>query len=143
MKKAILKNTYIVFSCVYTGLTLFSSVVNLMLGRTEDSYLHLIDRAVIILIPILFYFLVNQLKTKPYLKILIHYVSTVLLVMLATFVIGLITNDLAPTAYRDQFLNYSIAYIIIVGVIVSSKKTKNLKPQPRPFRRGIFVMSTN
>lgn len=124
MKREILKNTYVVFACIYTGLTIFSSIINLILGRVNDSYIHLIDRAIIILIPILFYFIVKQIKTNIYLKILLHYISTILLVMLATFIIGIITNDLAPTAYRDQFLNYSIAYIIIVGIMIFGKKIK-------------------
>ena len=124
MKREILKNTYVVFACIYTGLTIFSSIINLILGRVNDSYIHLIDRAIIILIPILFYFIVKQIKTNIYLKILLHYISTILLVMLSTFIIGIITNDLAPTAYRDQFLNYSIAYIIIVGIMIFGKKIK-------------------
>lgn len=128
--KEIVKKTVLVFCCFYTLLTIVSSVINLLIGRKSDTFVHLLDRAAVILIPILFYFIVKKLRCGIRMKFLIHYISTMLLTMLETFVFGLITKELASSAYRDQFLNYTLGYLIamiLFGIREYLKEKRNGK----------------
>ncbi|GAA0715601.1 hypothetical protein GCM10008904_32610 [Paraclostridium ghonii] len=68
------------------------------------------------------FFFIKELKYNNYIKLVIHYAVTVLITILETYNI---TQDLGPTAYRDQFLNYTGIYFIIAVCFLVRVKLKN------------------
>ncbi|GAA0715606.1 hypothetical protein GCM10008904_32620 [Paraclostridium ghonii] len=50
--KKIFKDIFIAFSCIYTLITIASSILQLILGKTSDTNFHLIDRGIVMCIPI-------------------------------------------------------------------------------------------
>lgn len=96
----IFKDTFIAFSCIYTLITIVSSILQLILGKTSDTNFNLIHRGIVMCIPITSFFFIKELKYNDYIKLAIHYAVIVLITMLETYIVGVITQDLAPTAYR-------------------------------------------
>ena len=117
---------------IYTVATLLNSVIYLAKGVYEDpsGNWHEIDRAVIVLVAVIAYALIRYIKVKSFLlKVVIVYVPTMLLVFLYVFLRGL-TVELAKTAYRDIFINYTAGFIfvtIVVFVINLIRKKTNAK----------------
>lgn len=66
--KKIFKDTFIVFSCIYTLITIVSSILQLILGKTSDTNFHLIDRAIVMCIPITAFFFIKELKYNDYIN---------------------------------------------------------------------------
>ncbi|MBR3635751.1 MAG: hypothetical protein IKN47_06095, partial [Lachnospiraceae bacterium] len=90
---------------IYTAATLINSVIYLAQGVYEDpsGNWHEIDRAVIVLVAVIAYALIRYIKVNNFfLKVVIVYVPTMLLVFLYVFLRGL-TVELAKSAYRDIF----------------------------------------
>ena len=116
---------------IYTAATLLNSVIYLAQGVYEDpsGNWHEIDRAVIVLVAVIAYALIRYIKVKNiFQKVLIVYVPTMLLVFLYVFLRGL-TVELASTAYRDIFINYTAGFIFVTIVVlivnVIRKKSHN------------------
>ena len=116
---------------IYTAATLLNSVIYLAQGVYEDpsGNWHEIDRAVIVLVAVIAYALIRYIKVKNFFqKVLIVYVPTMLLVFLYVFLRGL-TVELASTAYRDIFINYTAGFIFVTIVVlivnVIRKKSHN------------------
>lgn len=116
---------------IYTAATLLNSVIYLAQGVYEDpsGNWHEIDRAVIVLVVVIAYALIRYIKVKNiFQKVLIVYVPTMLLVFLYVFLRGL-TVELASTAYRDIFINYTAGFIFVTIVVlivnVIRKKSHN------------------
>ena len=117
---------------IYTAATLINSVIYLSKGVFEDpsGNWHEIDRAVIVLVAVIAYALIRYIKVNNFfLKVLIVYVPTMLLVFLYVFLRGL-TVELASTAYRDIFINYTAGFLfvtIIVLIVNVIRKKKSVK----------------
>ena len=104
---------------IYTAATLINSIIYLSKGVFEDpsGNWHEIDRAVIVFIVVLAYALIRYVKIKSFLlKVLVVYVPTMLLVFLYVFLRGL-TVELAKTAYRDIFINYTAGFVFVTIVV--------------------------
>lgn len=117
---------------IYTAATLLNSAIYLSKGVFEDpsGNWHEIDRAVIVLVAVIAYALIRYIKVNNFfLKVLIVYVPTMLLVFLYVFLRGL-TVELASTAYRDIFINYTAGFVfvtIIVFIVNVVRKKKTVK----------------
>ena len=117
---------------IYTVATLINSVIYLARGVFEDpsGNWHEIDRAVIVLVAVIAYALIRYVKVRSFvLKLAIVYVPTMLLVFLYVFLRGL-TVELAKSAYRDIFINYTVGFAfvsIVVLVINGIRKNKKKK----------------
>ena len=111
--------------------TISNSVLYLLNGYYEDpnGNWHELDRAIIVFIITLAYILVKTLKLRNYwLKALVVYVPTLLLVFVYIWVTG-IREPLAANAYRDIFINYTIGYTAasVVGWFKTFIKRKNIE----------------
>jgi hypothetical protein len=129
---------------IYTAATLLNSVIYLSKGVYEDpsGNWHEIDRAVIVLVAVIAYALIRYIKVNNFfLKDIIVYVPTMLLVFLYVFLRGL-TVELASTAYRDIFINYTAGFlfvtiiVLIVNVVRKKKSAKATETISREFLRG-------
>ena len=108
---------------IYFAATITNSVIYLSKGVFEDpsGNWHELDRAVVVLIVVLAYALIRYLKVNNFFfKALAVYVPTLLLVFLYVFLRG-ITVELASTAYRDIFINYTAGFIFLTIVILVGK----------------------
>ncbi len=114
-----LKGTLLLYCGLYTLATITNSIIYLAQGVFEDpsGNWHEIDRAVIVLVAVLAYALIRFIKVKSFwLKVIIVYIPTMLLVFLYVFLRGL-TVELASSAYRDIFINYTAGFIFVVIVV--------------------------
>ena len=105
---------------IYTAATLLNSAIYLAQGVYEDpsGNWHEIDRAVIVLVAVLAYALIRYIKIRNFfVKVAIVYVPTMLLVFLYVFLRGL-TCELASTAYRDIFINYTAGFVFVTLVVL-------------------------
>lgn len=114
-----LKVPVFLFCALYTLATIINSVVYLAKGVFEDpsGNWHELDRAVLVLIAVIAFALIRYLKIKNFwLKVLAVYVPTMLLVFLYVFLRGL-TVELASSAYRDVFINYTAGFVFVTIVV--------------------------
>ena len=126
-----LRSALFLYFEIYTAATLINSIIYLAQGVYEDpsGNWHEIDRAVLVLIVVLAYAMIRYIKVNNFLlKVIIVYVPTMLLVDLYVFLRGL-TVELAKTAYRDVFINYTIGFVFVSLVVfivtfLSRKKNK-------------------
>ena len=126
-----LKQAVFLYSALYTFATISNSVLYILNGYYEDpnGNWHELDRAIIVFIITLAYILVKTLKLRNYwLKALVVYVPTLLLVFVYIWVTG-IREPLAANAYRDIFINYTIGYtaVSVVGWFKTFIKRKNIE----------------
>ena len=124
-----LKSVLLVYFGLYTIATITNSILYLAKGVFEDpsGNWHELDRAALVFVAVIAYALIRYIKVNSFLlKLLIVYVPTVLSVFLYVFLRGL-TAELAKSAYRDVFINYTLGFVtvsIIVFVITKIKKNK-------------------
>ena len=112
-----IKTILVLFSVVFTFATLVSCILNLCLGYETDTYVHIIDRAVLCLLGCMVVILVLELKLdKWYFNLFLPYIIFILLAMLYVFITGFF-EELHPNAYRDVFLNDTIAYIVVYACV--------------------------
>lgn len=113
----IVKKVLLLFCIVFTIATLFSCVINLGLGYETDTYVHIIDRAVLTLLGTVAVVLVLEFPFKnKILNFLIPYTVFILLAMVYVFISGLY-QQLHPNAYRDVFINDTLAYIAVYACV--------------------------
>ena len=123
------KSVLLLYFALYTIATITNSILYLAQGVFEDpsGNWHELDRAVIVLVAVIAYALIRFIKVKNYgVKLLTVYVPTILLVFLYVFLRGL-TVELAKSAYKDIFINYTLGFTvvaIVVFVITRSRKKK-------------------
>ena len=124
-----LRGIFFLYFEIYTAATLINSVIYLSKGVFEDpsGNWHEIDRAVIVLVAVIAYALIRYIKVSNFfLKVVIVYIPTMLLVFLYVFLRGL-TVELARTAYRDIFVNYTAGFIFVTLVILVIKFIRKKK----------------
>ena len=117
-----LKSALFLYFGLYTIATITNSILYLAKGVFEDpsGNWHELDRAVLVLIVTIAYALIRYLHIKNFaLKALAVYVPTMLLVFLYVFLRGL-TVELASTAYRDIFINYTLGFVVVTVVVTSN-----------------------
>ncbi|MDE6596686.1 MAG: hypothetical protein K2K44_11865 [Oscillospiraceae bacterium] len=124
-----LKNILLLYCGLYTLATITNSIIYLAGGTFEDpsGNWHELDRAVIVLIVVSAFALIKNLHVKNYwLKTLIVYVPTMLLAFLYVFMRGL-TVELASTAYRDIFINYTVGFAAVSLITFAVMRIRNKK----------------
>ena len=123
-----LKQSVFLYTALYTIATIMNSILYLMKDCYEDpnGNWHEIDRAIIVFIVVLAFMLIKYLKMKNYwIKSLLVYVPTMLLVFFYVWVVGF-RDTLAVSAYRDVFVNYTIGFVIVsvIGWVLRRMKYK-------------------
>lgn len=94
------------------------------MGRLADTNEHILDRGVLTLIGSLVLILMTQLEFRNKLfKFIAPYSVFISIALLYVFISGF-WSDLHPNAYRDVFLNDTIAYIVVYVVINIVNKIK-------------------
>ena len=124
-----LKNILLLYCGLYTLATITNSIIYLAGGTFEDpsGNWHELDRAVIVLIVVTAFALIKNLHVKNFwLKTLIVYVPTMLLAFLYVFMRGL-TVELASTAYRDIFINYTVGFVAVSLIAFAVMRIRNKK----------------
>jgi len=112
---------------IFTVATLVSSAWQLLSGTASDANLHILLRAALVAIGVAAAQIVWRLKLKSkILNYLAAYILSLALVFAAVFVTGLAT-ELNRNAYRDVFLNYTIAFAIIAVALHFGKKITRKK----------------
>lgn len=127
-KKAIL-NAGILYAVIYTITTIVSSILYLASGVYEDpsGNWHEIDRGIIVLIGVLAFTLIKNLKMKNGLiKMVAVYIPTMLLTFLYVYFVSF-RGPLAENAYFDIWRSFTSIFIIvaIVSTIINKVRKKN------------------
>lgn len=123
---------FCIFASVFTLITIFSSLLQLVQGTQTDTNIHILVRAVITFIPIFMYFVLDLKKkcrlAQFVLKVAIHYIFSLGAAFLTVFLLGF-QYTLSKNAYRDIFINFSGAYLIVAAafIIVLTHHTKKHK----------------
>ena len=121
----ILKMTFILFCIIFTAATIFSSSIQLAMGIPEDTNAHILDRAVLTLTGAFVITLVTQHRfQKKIYRFVIPYMIFIALAMAYVWVCGF-WQDLHPNAYRDVFINDTIAYIVVYFTIEICDRLKH------------------
>ena len=131
MRKKKWVNIVSIYSIIYTVITLLNSVLYLGNGIYEDpsGNWHELDRAIILLIGIVAFMLCTDLPIRPLIfKYIIAYVPSQLLAFVYVWFSGL-REELAKTAYRDIWINFTSLFILlcIINAIISIRKEKGIK----------------
>ena len=113
---------------VYTVITLLSSILYLGNGIYEDpsGNWHELDRAIILLIGLAAFKLCTDLPIKSLIfRYIIAYVPSQLLAFAYVWFTGL-REELAKTAYRDIWINFTCLFILlcIINTISSIRKKR-------------------
>ena len=122
-----LRSIVLLYCGLYTIATINNSIIYLAKGVFEDpsGNWHELDRAVIVLVAVIAFALIRYIKLNNFfVKLLVVYVPTMSLVFLYVFLRGL-TVELARTAYRDIFINYTAGFVfvsIVVFIITKIRK---------------------
>lgn len=124
-------NIVSIYSIIYTITTLLSSILYLGNGIYEDpsGNWHELDRAIILLIGIAAFMLCTNLPVKPLIfRYIIAYIPSQLLAFVYVWFTGL-REELAKTAYRDIWINFTSLFIIlcIINTIISIRNEKKNK----------------
>ena len=128
-----MKESVFLYTALYTVATIFNSVLYLLDGYYEDpnGNWHEIDRAIIVLIVVLAFTMIKNLKMKNYFcKAMVVYIPTLLLTFAYVWVVGF-REPLADSAYRDIFINYTIGFVIasLIGWYVARVKQKRTEKE--------------
>ena len=124
-----IKTPVFIYCVMYTLATITNSIIYLANGTFEDpsGNWHELDRAVIVSIAVVAYALIRYLKIKNFwLKVAAVYVPTMLLAFLYVFLRGL-TVELASSAYRDIFINYTAGFVFVTIIVFIITLIKNRK----------------
>lgn len=122
-----IKKAVTLYAVVYTLATILNSVIYLANGVASDpsGNWHEIDRAIIMLIGVLAFELITKLKLRPLaLRCALAYIPSQLLVFFYVWLRGL-REELAKSAYRDVFINFTLFFIIISIVYAAVMFVKN------------------
>ncbi|SFE94356.1 DUF6608 family protein [Peptostreptococcus sp. D1] len=114
----LLKNIAVLFCIIFTVAIVASCIINVLIGNTNDTYIHILDRAVLTLIGSIIIVIAIDIDFKSsILNCLIPYLIFIALAFIYVFISGFFV-ELHSNAYRDIFINDTIAYIIVyVGVM--------------------------
>lgn len=132
-------NIVSIYSVIYTVITLLNSVLYLGNGVYEDpsGNWHELDRAIILLIGMVAFILCTALPVKPLIfRYLIAYVPSQLLAFVYVWFSGL-REELAKTAYRDIWINFTSLFILlcIASTVISIYKDKRSQQQNHQFTK--------
>ena len=115
-----LKDSLLIYCGLYTIATIVSSISYLVQGVYEDpaGNWHELDRAIITLIVVMAYALIRYIHIKSFaIKLVVIYVPTMLMAFLYVWFRGL-TAELASSAYKDIFVNYTAGFLIVSVIVL-------------------------
>ncbi|MDE7052385.1 MAG: hypothetical protein K2O92_05630 [Lachnospiraceae bacterium] len=126
-----------VYSVIYTVITLLNSVLYLGNGIYEDpnGNWHELDRAIILLIGVVAFYLCTGLPVKNIAaRYIFAYIPSQLLAFVYVWFSGL-REELAKTAYRDIWINFTSLFILlcIASTVISIYKDKRSQQQNHQF----------
>ena len=104
-----------IYSIIYTGITLLSSILYLCDGIYEDpsGNWHELDRAMILLIGVAAFELCTNLPVKTLIpRYVTAYIPSLLLAFAYVWSTGL-REPLAKTAYRDIWINFTSLFVLL------------------------------
>lgn len=118
----------ILFCSIFTVVTVTSCIINLLMGNANETYIHILERAILTLIGSIIVGIAVTINFKSLiLNCFIPYLIFILLAFLYVFISGFFV-ELHPNAYRDIFINDTIAYIIVyVGILIYKNISKRKK----------------
>lgn len=123
----LLKNIGILFCSIFSVVTVTSCIINLLLGNANETYIHILDRAILTLIGSIIVGIAITINYKSsILNCFIPYLIFIVLAFLYVFVSGFFV-ELHHNAYRDIFINDTIAYIIVYGGVLIYKNSAKRK----------------
>lgn len=123
----LLKNVGILFCSIFSVVTVTSCIINLLLGNANETYIHILDRAILTLIGSIIVGIAITINYKSsILNCFIPYLIFIVLAFLYVFVSGFFV-ELHHNAYRDIFINDTIAYIIVYGGVLIYKNSAKRK----------------
>jgi hypothetical protein len=136
MSKTIWKNAAFLYMLLYTAATILNSVIYLAQGIRNDpsGNWHEIDRAIIVFIVVLAFELCRHLRLNPsWLWYIIAYIPSQLLAFGYVWLAGHRGEDLAATAYRDIWINFTAGYIVlcIISLLLKTILKKNQRQNQR------------
>lgn len=112
-----LRDILLLYCGLYTVATIVNSIKYLLMGIYEDpsGNWHELDRAVVTIIIVVAYALIKYVQIGNFfVKALAVYVPTMLVTFFYVFLRGF-TDELAGTAYRDIFINYTVGFAVVAG----------------------------
>ena len=116
--KTLMFKGVLLFSVLFTSITLFSSILNLSLGQTEDTHAHILMRGGFVLVGTIITIMFFHYKPKIYpLRYAVPYAIGQTLIFVMVFITGLFTS-LHPDAYRDAFFNFTFVAVIVIVVLI-------------------------
>ncbi len=119
MRKTI-KRMILLFSVIFSMATITSSAYQLSQGIPKDGNLHIIDRAVLVLIGVITVTLFEKITFKSaLLSIIVPYAISISIVFFYVW-LSSFWEELHPHAYRDVFFNFT-AIAIVVFTFLSIK----------------------
>ena len=123
----LLKNIAILFCSIFTVATIAGCIINLLIGNTNDTYFHILDRAVLTLVGSIIIGIAIYIDFKSsILNCLIPYLIFIVFAFLYIFISGFFV-ELHPNAYRDIFINDTIAYVIVyIGILIYKNISKRI-----------------
>lgn len=124
-------NIVSIYCIIYTVITLLNSVLYLVNGIYEDpnGNWHELDRAIILFIGIIAFKLCTDLPIKSLIyRYIVAYVPSQLLALTFVWFSGL-REELAKTAYRDIWINFTGLFIIlcIINTVISLRNKKKIE----------------
>ena len=123
------KNKFANICIAFTIITVFSSLLNMSMGRVNETHFHLIIRFVVTAIGISSLYIFEWLEHWPlrFVEIL-HYIISLGLVFSFAWLIHIFVEPIHPNGYRDAFWNYTAAYIVI-SIIYEVKMRCDIEKQ--------------
>ncbi len=121
----IIKKMIVMFSVIFSIATITSSIYQLSIGISKDGNLHIIDRAVLVLIGVLTVTLFDNIKCKSkVLSVIVPYMISISIVFFYVW-LSSFWEELHPNAYRDVFFNFTaLAIVVFVFLSIKHKITK-------------------
>jgi hypothetical protein len=130
LKKLI--DSFLLFTVIFTVVTLVSSSWQLLNGATSDTNGHILIRAIFTFIGVCFYGIFRYLNIKnTWLKFFVQYLASIICIFLTVWSIGFI-GELSKNAYRDAFLNWTFIFLSVVIVQFIIKSLRNIKRSSSP-----------
>lgn len=126
MKKIL--NLFVLFTIIFTLVTLSSSIYQLFVGQSTDTNAHILIRALFTLVGVGFYGMFSYINIKNiYIKIIVQYTVSIIFIFMIVWGIGFL-GELSKTAYRDAFLNWSFIFLAVVLIksIIEKMINKNI-----------------
>jgi hypothetical protein len=125
MKKII--NLAIMFTAIFTLVTLISSSYQLFIGQPTDTNAHILIRALFTFVGVGVYGIFSYINIKnSYVKLLVQYFISIVVIFIAVWGIGF-WGELSKTAYRDAFINWSFIFLSVVIIKTIVTKISNRK----------------